>query len=389
MKATTVLGLFAIVLAFMWWMLSNNPNAGAGGTFCAEDETVFVQCRPIVNFAGVPVVAADNSAGNRIDVTLTAYTTVYDDGVAQSQQPFLNFISGTGQTITCANNATSTRTDCTFTASGAAGSGYATVQNNGSSLTQRTVVNFINGTNATMSCVDNGGSSRTDCTVAASGAAGGGYATIQASGSALTQRTVLNFQPGSAIIATDDAGNTRTNVTLDGDLIALAELASTGCLGRTGSASFVAVTLTAPAAGFTVSNGNCSANPTFALSDDLAGIEALGTTGLVSRTAANTYGTLDFTDDFIPIANGTAWTTATMPDCIASGTSSPVRERDAFIPMPAGDRKPGRGVRWQCRPDRTWCGDQGPDHNYVHRRPALLPSGLYLAARIHNRFHQY
>jgi hypothetical protein len=43
--------------------------------------------------------------------------------------------------------------------------------------------------------------------------AGGGYATIQEEGTGLTQRNTLNFI-GPAVTAADDAGNTRTNVTV-------------------------------------------------------------------------------------------------------------------------------------------------------------------------------
>jgi hypothetical protein len=49
---------------------------------------------------------------------------------------------------------------------------YQTVQQGGTSQTQRPIVNFIAGSNATITCVDNAGSTRTDCTWAASSAAG-------------------------------------------------------------------------------------------------------------------------------------------------------------------------------------------------------------------------
>lgn len=50
-------------------------------------------------------------------------------------------------------------------------------------------------------------------TVTISGTAGTGYDTVQEEGSGLTQRTTINFI-GSAVTAADDAGNTRTNVTV-------------------------------------------------------------------------------------------------------------------------------------------------------------------------------
>jgi len=45
---------------------------------------------------------------------------------------------------------------------------YATIDSNGTGVTQRPTVNYISGTNATVACVDNSGSNRTDCTVSAS-----------------------------------------------------------------------------------------------------------------------------------------------------------------------------------------------------------------------------
>jgi len=52
---------------------------------------------------------------------------------------------------------------------------------------------------------------------------GGGYATIQEEGTSLTQRTIINFI-GAGITATDDAANLRTNITLDATLNSLANL---------------------------------------------------------------------------------------------------------------------------------------------------------------------
>jgi hypothetical protein len=50
---------------------------------------------------------------------------------------------------------------------GGGSSGYSTIDSNGAAAAQRPTVNFISGTNATITCVDNSGSTRTDCTVSA------------------------------------------------------------------------------------------------------------------------------------------------------------------------------------------------------------------------------
>jgi hypothetical protein len=48
-------------------------------------------------------------------------------------------------------------------------------------------------------------------------ATGGGYSTIQAAGSGLTQRTTANF--GTGLLAVDNAGSTRTDVTIDTSVV--------------------------------------------------------------------------------------------------------------------------------------------------------------------------
>lgn len=51
-----------------------------------------------------------------------------------------------------------------------------------------------------------------------SGGAGAAYATVQAAGSPLTQRSVLNF--GTGLTAVDNSGSTRTDVTVDTSVVA-------------------------------------------------------------------------------------------------------------------------------------------------------------------------
>lgn len=86
--------------------------------------------------------------------------------------------------------------------------GYTGISDEGSGLTSRATLNF---TGAGVSCVDNAGSTRTDCTIA--GGAGAAYATCQEEGTPLTQRATFNFV-GAALTAADNAGATRTDVTL-------------------------------------------------------------------------------------------------------------------------------------------------------------------------------
>ena len=76
----------------------------------------------------------------------------------------------------------------------------------------------------------------------------------------------------------------------DADLDALAALASTGLVARTAAATYAERTLTGPAAGISVSNGDgVAGNPTLALANDLAALEALGSTGISVRSASDTW----------------------------------------------------------------------------------------------------
>jgi len=93
----------------------------------------------------------------------------------------------------------------------------------------------------------------------------------------------------------------------DADLDAISALATTGIAVRTAANTWTTRTLTAPAAGFTITNpAGIAGNPTFVLSDDLAGLEGLSTTGLVTRTASNTYTTRTLTGPAagISVSNG-------------------------------------------------------------------------------------
>jgi len=107
-------------------------------------------------------------------------------------------------------------------------------------------------------------------TAAANGSAGagGGYATVQNAGTPLTQRSVLNCSTG--LVCTDNAGSTRTDVAIgdlsatyqptDADLSALAGLAATaGMLSRTGAGAFSARTLACGSSTCSWSNGDGAA----------------------------------------------------------------------------------------------------------------------------------
>jgi hypothetical protein len=113
-------------------------------------------------------------------------------------------------------------------------------------------------------------------------AGAGGYATIQEEGSDLAAQTKLNFI-GAGITAADDGGNSRTNVTLDATLNALAAYNTNGLLTQTAADTFTGRTLQGTTNRITVTNGDgVSGNPAVDISASYVGqatITTLGTIG--------------------------------------------------------------------------------------------------------------
>lgn len=96
---------------------------------------------------------------------------------------------------------------------------------------------------------------------------------------------------------------------LDADLTAIAAISGTGILSRTASDTWAVRSLTAPAAGLSITNpAGVAGNPAFALANDLAAVEGLATTGLVRRTGTDTWsaGTQVATTEIADLAVTTA-----------------------------------------------------------------------------------
>lgn len=107
-----------------------------------------------------------------------------------------------------------------------------------------------------------------------------------------TVTSVNITQPAAGITATGGPITSSGSITLAlaNDLAALEGLGGTGLAVRTAADTWAQRTLTAPAAGLTITNpAGVAGNPTFVLADDLAAIEGLLGAGLVARTAMNTW----------------------------------------------------------------------------------------------------
>lgn len=132
------------------------------------------------------------------------------------------------------------------------------------------------------------------------GGAGGAPASL---GSLGTTTTVLHGNAvggpsfGPVVLNTDVSnvlqvvnGGTNCSVASGTCLDNITAFSSTGLIARTGAGAYAFRTLTAPAAGITVSNGSgVVGNPTLALANDLLALEALAGTGLAVRTTTDTW----------------------------------------------------------------------------------------------------
>ena len=246
-----------------------NATGGATGYSEIQEEGGALTARTKLNFVGSSATAVDDAGNTRTNVN-------FDSD--------LNALASTATTGLYVITATGTSTTRTITAStgisisnGNGVSGNPTITNTAPDQT----VSITNGGGVAVS------GTYPNFTLTASVATA--YSTIQEEGTGLTQRSILNFV-GSSATAADDAGNSRTNLTFDSDLNALASTSTTGIYVVTGTGTSTTRTITQPAAGITVSNGNgVSGNPTLVLANDLAAVEGLSGTGFAVRTAADTW----------------------------------------------------------------------------------------------------
>lgn len=97
--------------------------------------------------------------------------------------------------------------------------------------------------------------------------------------------------PAAGITITNPAGVAGDpTFVLANDLAGVEGLASTGFATRTAADTWAVRTFTAPAAGFSITNpAGIAGNPTFVLADDLSALEGLAANGILVRTASNTY----------------------------------------------------------------------------------------------------
>lgn len=139
---------------------------------------------------------------------------VQDEATNRPARSTINF-TGTG--VSCADNSGSARTDCTINGTS---TGYATIQDEGGALTQQPTVNFIG---AGISCVNNGGATKTDCTIAGGGTDLSAEDIVTGSASANMSAERVATDTASVDVDTGTGGQMKWNVlpagvTLAGDV---------------------------------------------------------------------------------------------------------------------------------------------------------------------------
>lgn len=124
-----------------------------------------------------------------------------------------------------------------------------------------------------------------------------------------TAITWTQFSGSATFTASTGIVKSGVDFQLTGQALALHNLSTNGSIHRTGSGTYASRTLTGPAAGISVTNGDgVSGNPTLVLANDLAAVESLATTGFVRRTGTDTWSATALTSGEVTTALGyTPW----------------------------------------------------------------------------------
>ena len=120
---------------------------------------------------------------------------------------------------------------------------------------------------------------------------------VAAFGQASQGSSPLSIAKGGTNATTAAAARTNLGLAIgsatqawDADLDCLAALGTNGIVARTGAGTCAVRTVTAPAAGITITNGDgVAGSPTLALANDLAAVEGLSSTGIVRRTGSDAW----------------------------------------------------------------------------------------------------
>jgi hypothetical protein len=108
------------------------------------------------------------------------------------------------------------------------------------------------------------------------------YSLVQNNGTPVTKRATLNFA-GTGLVATDDSGNTSTDVTLASGISGWNGFASSGVLVETATNTYAARTITGTSNVIAVTNGSgVSGNPTITIDAAYVGQTSITTLGTIA-----------------------------------------------------------------------------------------------------------
>lgn len=140
-----------------------NASSGGGGGGNRRVQVNGTTTQPLANFNSSTPAPGAGFLATTYAVSNSGNTTNIISKVAISGNTSTLASAGTisGTSITCGDGSGNiTTVGCV-----AGSSGYSTIQGNGTALTQRATLNLISGGTTNVSCVDNSGATKTDCTI--------------------------------------------------------------------------------------------------------------------------------------------------------------------------------------------------------------------------------
>jgi hypothetical protein len=270
----------------------------SGGTLTASGSGGTVTTVSVATANGFGGTVSNPTTTPSISLTTTVTGLLKGNGVSVSAAtPGTDYLAS-NQTITLSGDTTgSGSTAITTTTVKVNGVSY------GSSPSTNTVPVVTGSNTVTYEAVPNAALANSSVTLNGHSLALGGSLSLDAADVGLGN--VLNTGSANSLAGYDGSGDF-AGVTVGSGL----SLSGGTLTATSGSGTVTSITLTQPAAGLTITGSGVAitttGTPTFALANDLAGLEGLASTGLAARTATDTWTTrtVTGTSGTISVSNG-------------------------------------------------------------------------------------
>lgn len=310
---------------------------GTGYTLATLTEGTAID---ITNGAGTITIDVDTSELPTVPITFTA-----DSGTAMAAANIINFVTGSGMTSSASGNTVTHSLDVPVTVANG-GTGQTSLTDHGVLVGSGTsaIDALAVGATGTVLAGSTGADPAftatpsvtsitlsTPLAVSSGGTGSSGITGIVAgNGSVYNGRTLQQPATGITISNANGSGGDPT-FALANDLAGVEGISGTGLATRTATDTWTTRSLVQPAAGITIAdNAGIAGNPTFALANDLAAVEGLATTGMVARTATDTWTTRTLTAGTgISITNGDG--VSGNPTITATGGSSSLLTSSSYL----------------------------------------------------------